>query len=167
MSLGDIQTAEEFFITAQNMRPHDSLSYLGLAELAIAQGDLDTADRYLSVALSLQSLTYEDKVWPLLAWAQVGLMQGEEEVAFERFKLLYEWVTEYPIAGWGRKGRTEYAWIVFRRSGLPLDVLPQVIRIDLTPELSSGLLPLIDLYEERGEFEVAKQVEDILLVAIP
>jgi tetratricopeptide (TPR) repeat protein/O-antigen ligase len=165
--LGDIQTAKDLFIAAQNMNPYDSLSYLGLAELAITQGDFDTADRYLKVALSVQSLTYDDKVWPLLVWAQVGLMQGNEEAAFMRFKLLYEWVTEYPIAGWGRKGRTEYAWIVFRRTGLPLDVLPQVIRIDITPELASGLLPLIDLYEERGEFEAAEQVEATLMAAIP
>jgi hypothetical protein len=143
------------------------LSYLGLAELAVAQGDMDKADRYLQVALSVQSLTYDDKVWPLLAWAQVGLMQGDEDAAFARFKLLYEWVTEYPIAGWGRKGRTEYAWIVFRRTGLPLDVLPQVIRIDMTPELASGLVPLIGLYEERGEFEAAEQVEAILMAASP
>ena len=164
--LRDIQSAEDLFIAAQNMHPHDSMSYLGLAELAIAQGDLDTADRYLKVALSIQSLTYDDKIWPLLAWAQVGLMQGEDEAAFERFKLLYEMVTEYPIAGWGRKGRNEYAWIVFRRAGLPLDVLPQVIRIDLTPELASGLIPLIDLYQERGEIDAAEQVEAILKAAI-
>jgi O-antigen ligase/Tfp pilus assembly protein PilF len=164
---GDIKEAEDLFIATQEKQPHFSLPYLGLGELAIAQGDLDSADRYLKVALSMQSLTYDDKVWPLLAWAQVGLMQGEEEDAFERFRLLYEMVTEYPIAGWGRKGRTEYAWIVFRRTGLPLDVLPQVIRIDLTPELATGLLPLIEMYEEQGEFEAAEQVRDTLMAAIP
>ncbi|MGD8457902.1 MAG: O-antigen ligase family protein [Anaerolineales bacterium] len=167
LSLGDFQLAEDLFIQAQRMNPYGGLSYLGLAELAITQGDLDTADRYLMIALFIQSLTYEDKVWPLLAWAQVGLMQGKDDAAFERFKLLYEWVTEYPIAGWGRKGRTEYAWIVFRRVGLPLDVLPQVIRIDLTPELASGLLPLIDLYEAREEYKTAEQIEETLMKAIP
>jgi tetratricopeptide (TPR) repeat protein len=163
----DIYQAEELFLQAQSMRPHVSLSYLGLAELAIARGDLETADKYLMVALSMQSLTYDDKVWPLLTWAQVGMMRGEEEVAFERYKLLYEWVTEYPIDGWGRKGRSVYAWVVFRRSGLPLDVLPYVIRIDLTPELASGLLPLVEMYENRGDNETARIIEDTLMAAIP
>jgi O-antigen ligase/Tfp pilus assembly protein PilF len=167
LSGGDIKEAEDVYIAAQKKYPHFSLPYLGLAEMAIAQGDLDRADRYLKVALSMQSLTYDDKVWPLLAWAQVGLMLDEEEAAFMRFKLLFEMVTEYPIAGWGRKGRTEYAWIVFRRTGLPLDVLPQVIRIDMTPELATGLLPLIELYEVRGEFEMAERVRDTLMAAIP
>jgi tetratricopeptide (TPR) repeat protein len=163
----DFKKAEESFINAQVMRPHDSLSYLGLAELAIARGDLETADRYLMTALSIQSLTYDDKVWPLLTWAQVGEMQGEEEAAFERYKFLYEMVTEYPIDGWGRKGRPIYAGVVFRRSGLPLDVLPQVIRIDLTPELASRLLPLVEMYKARGEFDAARDVEVTLSSAIP
>ncbi len=164
---GDFQQAEEAFVKVQAMQPYDSLSYLALGELAVARGELETADRYLMTALSIQSLTYDDKIWPLLAWAQLGVMRGEKEEAFNRYKLLYEMVTEYPIDGWGRKGRPVYAWVVFRRDGLPLDVLPQVIRIDMTPELATGLLPLVEMLEEHGEIEAAQEVEATLLAAIP
>ncbi len=162
----EFELAESSFHSAWTLNPLDIDLYLGLAELSIAQDDLLRADQYLRISLWLQSLSNQRKVLPLLTWAELAVLQGDEEAAFSRYQQVYEAVTEYTINGWGSKGWNPYAWFVFRRGGLPLDVLPQFIRIDLTPGLAERLLPLVSMYEERGEFAEAEEVRRALDTAL-
>jgi len=90
-------------------------------------------------------------------------MQGDSDAALLRFRQVYESVTEYTIYGWATKGWNPYSWFVFQRRSLPIDILPQVVRPPLPPELVERLLPLVDLHRAAGEFDRANEVHRQLM----
>ncbi|MBI3763284.1 MAG: hypothetical protein HY260_15670, partial [Chloroflexi bacterium] len=144
-----------------------SAVYLGFAELALARGELSQADGYLRAALWVQTQSNAEKVAPLLAWAELAARQGDTDAALVRYRQAFDAVTDYTIFGWGSWGWNPYAWFVFQRRSLPVDVLPQLTRADFTPDLGRRLLPLGALYESRGEDESALFVYRRLLANDP
>ena len=156
---GDFSTAEEFLVEAWQQNDQNVKLYLAFAELALARGQLDEAENYLHAALWIQDIwSNAEKVMPLLNLAEISLMQGDSETALIQYRQVYEAVTDYTIYGWGTRGWNPYAWFVFQRRSLPVDILPQFVRPPLQSDLIERLLPLVDLYRDRGEIEAANEV---------
>lgn len=141
--------------------------YSGLAEVARARGDLEAAARYVESALWVQTVQVGEQINALLLAAEIDRARGREAEAVGRYQAVLNAVTDYGSLGWGSAGWTPHAFFVFQRRGLPLDVLPQVVRADFTPALGLRLLPLGELYEARGEVERAAEVYRRLLAADP
>ncbi len=156
---GDFSSAEKLLTAAWRENDQDIRLYSSLAELALVQGDLEEAEGYLHAALWIQDIASNaEKVMPLLTLAEIDLRRGNSESALIRYRQVYEAVTDYTIYGWGTKGWNPYAWFVFGRRSLPVDILPQLIRPPLPPDLVERLLPLVELHEARGEPEIAQEV---------
>ncbi len=156
---GDFSAAEE--LLAQEWAAYDQnvSLYLAFSELALAQGDLDLAEKYLHAALWIQGIwSNEEKVVPLLALAEINQLQGESDLALIRYRQVYEALTEYTVYGWGTKGWNPYSWFVFQRRSLPEDILPQLHRPPLPPDLVERMLPLVDLYNTQGDTDAANEV---------
>ncbi len=161
---GDYATAEKRLVEAWGHYDQIVNLYAAFSELALARGDLDQAESYLHAALWIQGISSNaGKVAPLLALAEIKHMQGDSDAALLRFRQVYESVTEYTIYGWATKGWNPYSWFVFQRRSLPIDILPQVVRPPLPPELVERLLPLVDLHRAAGEFDRANEVHRQLM----
>ncbi|MBL6982423.1 MAG: O-antigen ligase family protein [Anaerolineales bacterium] len=156
---GNYSEAEELLFQEWLQNDQNVSLYLAFSELALAQGDLDLAEKYLHAALWIQGIwSNEEKVIPLLALAEINQMRGETELALIRYRQVYEALTEYTIFGWGTKGWNPYAWFVFQRRSLPEDILPQLYRPPLPPDLVERLMPLVELYQTQGDTDAANEV---------
>jgi len=164
---GDLDAAEGALAEAWRLDDQGVSLYQGLAELAVAKGEFESADRYLLLSLGMQTQTNQGKVWSLLARAELAHEHGDPQVALALYEQVYNAVSEYTVHGWGTWGWNPYAWFVHRRPGLPVDVLPQLERLDLTPELAARLLPLVELYEGQGDQASAAAVRQRLAPALP
>ncbi|MBI3361918.1 MAG: hypothetical protein HY023_12505, partial [Chloroflexi bacterium] len=167
IAASDMSSAERDLSAAWQIDSQSSAVYLGFAELALARAELSQADRYLRAALWVQTQSNAEKVAPLLAWAELAARQGDTDAALVRYRQAFDAVTDYTIFGWGSWGWNPYAWFVFQRRSLPVDVLPQLTRADFTPDLGRRLLALGALYESRGEDESALLVYRRLLANDP
>ena len=149
---GDFAAAESYLESAWKRKNRSISLYVALAELAHGRDKLDEAEGYLQAALWLQNpKSNKAKVLPLLMLAEIKLERGDPLQALVYFQQVYVAVTDTTIYGWGTKGWDPYAWFVFQRRSLPVDLLPQLDRLPLTPELIKRLMPLADLYEKMGE----------------
>ncbi len=160
----DFSTAEELFVEAWGQSDQKVSLYLGLSELGLAQGNIDQAEKYLHAALWIQGISSNaEKVAPLLALAEINHLRGDSDAALLRYRQVYEALTEYTIYGWATKGWNPYSWFVFQRRSLPIDILPQVVRPPLPPDLVERLLPLVDLHRAAGEVDRADEVHRQLM----
>ncbi len=156
---GDLHKAETLLGQEWVQDDQNIHLYSALSELAMAQGDLDLAEGYLHAALWIQGIwSNAEKVVPLLSLAEINYKRGDNELAFIRYRQVYEALTQYTIYGWGTKGWNPYSWFVFQRRSLPEDILPQLPRPPLPPDLVERLMPLVALYNAQGETDAASEV---------
>ena len=156
---GDLQKAAALLVQAWQGDDQNIHLYSALSELAQAQGELDLAEGYLHAALWIQGIwSNAEKVVPLLALAEINHLRGDTELALIRYRQVYEALTQYTIYGWGTKGWNPYAWFVFQRRSLPEDILPQLQRPPLPPDLIERLMPLVELYNDQGDTDAASEV---------
>ncbi|MGQ0601688.1 MAG: O-antigen ligase family protein [Anaerolineales bacterium] len=130
--------------------PQQSRTYALFAELARARGDLDLAERSLRAALWVQTVDVGGQLPVFVLAAEIAQQRGDDAAARARYATAYAAVTDYGSLGWGTAGWTPHAYFVYQRSALALDVLPQLTRLDLTPDFARRLLPLADLYAHTG-----------------
>jgi O-antigen ligase len=159
---GDIASAQDRLVSLWQDYNQEPQTYLGFAELAIAQGDLDLAEKYLQAGLWVQAASNDQKIEILITLADVKLAQGEKAEAQDIYQGAFEALTDTTINGWGSRGFAPYSWFVFQRRGLPVDMVPQLPRPDLTSELMGRFVLLLELYQENGEVEKAAQLANYL-----
>jgi tetratricopeptide (TPR) repeat protein len=159
--------AERALIEQWRADSQQSRVYALFAELARARGDLDLAERYLRAALWVQTVDVGGQIPIFVLAAEIARERSDEVAALARYATAFAAVTEYGSLGWGTAGWTPHAYFVYQRSTLPLDVLPQLSRLDLTPELTRRLLPLADLYAQVGNDAEAVAVYQRLRRADP
>lgn len=166
LEAGQFNAAENYLAEAWAENDQVVAVYLALAELAWKQENLAEAEGYLRAALWIQNLASNaEKVYPLLRLAEITLEQGASTQALIYYQQVYESVSDETIYGWGTKGWDPYAWFVFQRRSLPVDILPQLERLPLPPDLVERLMPLAALYEAAGEYDKAGEVAQFLTEA--
>jgi len=149
---------------AYSVNDQDGKVYVGFGELALLQGDLERAENYAEIALWIQATNNQSKVEAILLSAEISMAKGESDQAFQRYKAAYDAILAATSYGWGSYGWSPYAWFVFQRKAFPEDVLPQLVRADITLEIAQRLMPLADLYESAGELDKAQEIRDSLQV---
>jgi tetratricopeptide (TPR) repeat protein len=152
---GETAQAQAVFERAWHDGERDSALYRGLALTAAARGEAAFADAYFTIAVSAQSVENESKVLPLLDWADYAARTGQTDAAHAHYEAAYAAVFDANLYGWGSSGFSAYAWFVFNREGLPNDLLPQLARADVSPELAARFLPLGQLREAAGDTDGA------------
>jgi O-antigen ligase len=167
MEAGKPQEARQDFGKARDLAPGEFGGYHGLGAAYMALGDYAEADRFLSIAISFPLLLPADKLYPLLDWAELADRQGQADKAAERYDPAFSMVNRYSAFGPGTWGWSPYGWQVFYRESITPDVLPQVIRLDITTDMAERFLRLGELLEERGDKGKARIVYSRLLQAWP
>lgn len=158
----EYQQASDLLIDLWKTDDQNTNLYLGLAELSIAKGEIEKAKKYLDASIWVQSQSNSQKVEPILLMAEIELVYGDETIAYELFETVYLSITDTTSYGWGAKGWNPYAWFVFQKRGLPLDLIPKLLSFNFPPEFASRLLPLIDLYQNNGESQKASELSVLL-----
>jgi O-antigen ligase/Tfp pilus assembly protein PilF len=144
------EEAERAIVEQWRADPQLSRNYALFAELARARGDLDLAERYIRAGLWAQTVDVGGQMPVIALAAEIAHARGEAAEARARYATVFGAVTEYGSLGWGTAGWTPHAYFIYQRRALPLDVVPQLARRDLTPEFARRLLPLADLYAQSG-----------------
>jgi hypothetical protein len=164
---GQLAEAGETLTTAWRLNDQDLALYLGFAELAIAEGDLENAEQYLRAGLGVQSTTNQEKSEMILLQAEISDRRGEAEDAVELFEAAMAAILNLNSYGWGGRGWTPYGFFVFQRQGVAEDLLPQLVRADIPVEVAERLLRLADLYEAADEAEKAAELRIALEPYLP
>jgi tetratricopeptide (TPR) repeat protein len=155
---GDLPAARELLVQAYELNDQEVSVYVGLAELAFANGELEEADQYVNVALLIQATSLHSKAEAVLLAAEIALAKGESELALQRYQVAYGAILSDTSYGWGSAGWSPYAWFVFQRRAFPEDLVPQLVRADITTSIAERLLVLADLYESAGFSDEAQNV---------
>lgn len=167
VAAGELDAAERELLRLRDEDDQDLQVYAGLAEVLRARGDVEGAEILIRDALAVQTTRVDFQVEALLVAAEIALAADQPDLALSRYQAVYGAVTEYGALGWGTYGWTPHAFFAFQRRGLPLDVLPQLVRGDFWPALGRQLLPLGALYEAAGQPEQAAEVYRRLLTLEP
>lgn len=167
IAAGDLDAGRDLLAQVYAINAQESELYLGLAEIAVAEGDPELAERYIQVGLLVQATSNQHKAEMLLLWAEIALQQGDQVAALERYQNALDAITTENLYGWGSRGWVPYDLFVFQRQGFAEDLLPQVERADIPVSVAERLLVLADLYAERGEVDLAEAVRSILAPYLP
>jgi tetratricopeptide (TPR) repeat protein len=113
--------------------------------------DLDRAAHYLKLSLKVYNdLRVEGKMGPGLALGEVAYRQGRLEEAIACYELALSMVYKRTVYGPGTWGWSPYGWFVFYRESIVPDMLPQLVRADITADLARRFRELDAWYEEAN-----------------
>jgi tetratricopeptide (TPR) repeat protein len=131
----------------------------------MALGDYEQADFFFVLANFF--LVRSNRVKPLLDWGQSAYHQGELALAIARYEAALGLIEEYSIFGPGTLGWSPYGNFIFQRESIARELAPQLIRIDVTDDLTQCYLDLGRWYEELEDTENAVNVYRRVLAHVP
>ncbi len=164
---GDLEQGRSLLEQVYAINSQDAELYLGLAEIAMAEDELELTERNIQVGLLVQATSNQHKAEMLLLWAEIAAQQGDDEATLERYQGAFEAITTENLYGGGSRGWVPYNLFVFQRQGLAEDLLPQLERADIPASVALRLLVLADLYEEMGQPDQAEVVRAVLGPYLP
>jgi tetratricopeptide (TPR) repeat protein len=167
IAAGDLDAGRRMLQEVYALNNQESELYLGLAELAVAEGDVALAEDYIRAGFVVQATTNQHKAAMMLLLAEIAAEQGEDDLAIERYQAAFAAITTESLYGWGSRGWVPYNLFVFQRQSFAEDLLPQLERADIPLSVAQRLLVLANLYEERGETEQAAAVRAALAPYLP
>jgi tetratricopeptide (TPR) repeat protein len=142
-------------------------AYHGMGAAYMALGEYEQAEYYLQAALNILTFNMGDKMRPLLTWGRLAYLQGDLDEAITSYELALGMVEEYTIYGWGTLGWSPYGHFLFQRESIAPDLLPQLVRADITDRLAERYLELGGWYEEIGDQDKAIETYRRVLAAAP
>ena len=139
----DYDGARSCFELALADSPQDPEAALGLARAWLALGNAQQAASYLVNSPAPPDLPSIDEVEAQITRGDVALAQGDTA----RARVVYTWVFgvigDYQsFEGPGSYGDAIRSWWLFHREGLPSDLVPQLVRGDITPAIDRSLAQL-------------------------
>lgn len=142
-------------------------AYYSLGATYMALGEHEQAKYYLQAALNIPTSHMDEKMGPLLTLGRLAYLQGKLDEAITSYELALGIVEEYTIYGWGTLGWSPYGNFLFHRESIAPDLLPQLIRADITDSLAERYLELGGWYEEVGDQDKAIETYRQVLAAVP
>jgi len=129
--------------------------YIGLARTYWALGD-EAQGNWFALEASLIPLV-EPRRQVEVNWlqAEAARRAGKPAEALKQGLSYFVQTTDYGFSGVGSWGYPDYARFAYRREGLPVDLVPQLVHADITAEVDLRLNQLADWYLEAGKPETA------------
>jgi tetratricopeptide (TPR) repeat protein len=167
IAAGDLIAARDLLSQAYELNDQEVGVYIGLGEIAFRQDDFDLVVQYVHAALLIQVTIDQAKTEGVLVAAESDLAAGNIPLALHRYEIAYDAVLADASYGWGSVGWSPYAWFVFQRRAFAEDLVPQLVRADVSVDIAQRLLVLADLYEMVGQQSEAQAVRETLKPYLP
>ena len=164
---GDWAAAQAAFLEARAISPTSLDAYDGLARVNIALGDYIRAESFARKGLSIFTQSVGDKLELLLTYGEVAYRQGRLKDAIKRYDTALSMVEQPTIYGRGTIGWSPYGWFVFQRESIEPDMLPQLVRLEMTDSTALRLVDLARWYEQAGQPDKAAETYRRILAIIP
>jgi hypothetical protein len=148
----DFQRASAIFQQDLKAAPLSGAAYLGLARCALAQGELSQADSYVQAGLNLSNNNLMDTLEFQLLRGDLANAGGDPKTARAAYLWAFGIITDYTSTGGpGTYGDATRSWWLFHREGLPSDLIPQLVRADVSAEIDTRLAWLAQSYIDEGQ----------------
>jgi tetratricopeptide (TPR) repeat protein len=165
---GDLAASRQFFKSELVRIPNSVEANRGLAAVALAEGDVDSAAYYLQVALFIGP-TYDAREYLRagMDWASMAAADGDLESAVHRAGPVLDAIRRETFWGFGRFGTADYGWYVYYRESFLQDILPQIATAGLPDSEGNWMLEVASWYRLLGNSEKAQEICVEVIQLIP
>lgn len=163
---GDLEAARESFFEARGLDPFRPEAFRGIGLTFARAGEADAARYYFQVAGLARGSAFER----MLGWLDLMELEAvarRNPEAMQAGLRGFNVLAAYNSWGMGSDHANPYAWGVFYRESLPDDLLPWVLRPDMSTDLANRLLHLARLFDLAGNRPDACRVIERVLRAAP
>jgi tetratricopeptide (TPR) repeat protein len=160
----DLQAARQGFFEARRLDPFRPEAFRGIGLTAARAGEVDEARYYLQVASLARGSAFQ-RTLAFLDLMELEAGAGRNPEAVQAGLRGFDVLEAYNSWGMGSDHVNSYAWGVFYRESLPDDLLPWVLRPDMSADLADRLLHLARLFDSDGNRTNACRVIDRVLRA--
>jgi tetratricopeptide (TPR) repeat protein len=144
-----------FFQQAITQDPNVVSAYQGLGQAQFDSGDLKAAQQAVETGLRIPVNVLEDTLGLHLLAGDVADAHGDRAGAMREYGIVFSAIADYNIDGPGTYGYNNRSWQVFRRATLPVELVPELPRADITGEMDQRFTKLAQWYQADGEATTA------------
>jgi len=155
LARGDAAGALPLFQQAIYEDPEGNAAYLGLAESYLLLHDSAAANRYFQAGVAIPVVAPEDTIGFELLAGDLAAARGDQSAAALAYGSAFYAIDDYDIAGPGSYGFPQRSRIVFHQLTLPGEVVPQMARADITPDMDARFGQLAQWDLAAGQHDVA------------
>jgi hypothetical protein len=169
MSALQLEEARLQYQTQQVANPFAPLPYRGLGLIAWQNGDLATAEYDLTVSTRAPG-DFRDKYTRLEALLDLSDLYASQEQANKAASAglqAFDAIDLYNLSGPGSRGYNPYAYWVFHREGFTSEVLPGLVRPDMSRRLALRFVTLGSRLLANNQVTEACRVYRRVLVSVP
>ncbi len=154
LEAGDAERAVKLFEQARAESALSNQPYLGLSRAYWALGDEKQAELFLRTGQNLPVYSIRETLGFKLLEGDWQVAHGDRAGAKHAYTELFSAFNEYTLAGPGTYGYPWRSWVVYHRSALPSDLIPQLTRADITAEIDARLAQVAQWHIEDDEREI-------------
>jgi tetratricopeptide (TPR) repeat protein len=169
LSIPQLEEARLQYEQARAANPFSPGPYRGLGLVAWQSGDLASAEYYLNVSARAFG-DFRDKYTrmdALLDLSDLAFSQGQTAKAAAYGLQAFTPIDHYNLSGPGSYGGSSYAAWVFHRAGFQGDVLPALVRPDMSSRLALRFIILGGYLQANSETAEACHVYRRVLQSVP
>lgn len=154
LEAGDAERAVKLFEHARAESALSNQPYLGLSRAYWALGDEKQAELFLHTGQNLPVYTIYETLGFKLLEGDWQAAHGDRAGAKRAYTELFSAFNEYTLAGPGTYGYPWRSWVVYHRNALPSDLIPQLVRADITAEIDARLAQVAQWHIEDDERDI-------------
>jgi putative inorganic carbon (hco3(-)) transporter len=147
--------ALEFYQSAVKAYSIYPSAYIGLARTSWKLGQDTQGNQFAEEALLIPIFTSNQQVELYWLQAEAAEREGDRTRAIRYGSQYFIQISNPGIMGPGSWGYPAYAWFGYRREGLPVEFVPQLIQDNITPETDTRLTQLAHWYEADQQHATA------------
>ena len=147
--------AVALFQAAMTASPDSLEPYAGLASAYLALPDVTAAQRTIDAGLALPVAKLDETLGLHLVAGDVRAARGDRAGATAEYSIVFSAISDYNIDGPGSYGDTQREWQVYHRQALPTELIPQLPRAVITPEMDQRFARLAQWQMEAGQHAAA------------
>jgi tetratricopeptide (TPR) repeat protein len=151
LAAGQLDLAQPLFEAVLALEPGSLSAHVGLAQVALARGDLAQAARYRQEAQRLPVVTLEETLALRLLAGDIARASGDPAAAAGAYAEAFSMINDYTVFGPGTYGYPQRSWYVYRRASLPSDLIPAFVHADITAVMDERFAWLADWFAGQGQ----------------